>query len=482
VKITSLSTIGIEQDDKYLKGVTLFCKNKKLTLQKFQQPIDFINVKLFYMSSTVCITSLNTSDVLQKKIQIPKVFNQDIDSSIGFQIESSLLYPLDEAVFERQKTKKEKKFHHFSTYIVKKSLLKNHLESLKNTSIKPQIVTTKPHALYELTSFIENFEGLLVHVDQNGTTLVFKKDNQLAFYAHSDINTSSFDKGGHALLCKVIEWKKELMYLIHVFEEEFGPIEKNIVAIGSLFKSVDFLSLINKNFIYQFVCPEIKNLNISLQDFMDYAHPLGLALSGLPKNSNDINFIKDKASLGYLKKPFFIYYSTALVLSLLILFFNFYFYNNFKEHLLEKGNQLLLLKEREVKIPLKDVENEDNLQNVLQKIDANDRVFAYPYSLTPNSATITEVFAWLSSLKLPKGIQIENIHYYLEKYPNCKNPKNPYITKCEIEFRSENEQTLLQLQEKLMDDKKMIVQGKDFKFTLKGHLAKVSFILKPVKK
>ena len=64
MKITSLSTIGLELDKTCLRGTALFCKNKKINIQTFQLPIDEVNVKPFYTKSTIYSSSLIASDVL----------------------------------------------------------------------------------------------------------------------------------------------------------------------------------------------------------------------------------------------------------------------------------------------------------------------------------------------------------------------------------------------------------------------------------
>lgn len=482
MKITSLSTIGIEHDKEYLKGVVLCCKNKKINISLIPPFSDESDVKRFYIPNAVYSTCLATAEVVQKKIKVPKVFNQDLQTSLSFQIESTLLYPIDEAIFESKRVLREKKSHYFSTFIAKKGNLKSHLDLMKKFNVKPQVVTSEPHALSELLPYISNFEGILLYLSQKGTTVIFEKDNQLAFYAFSDINSTAFDKGGHALLNNVIDWKKELSYLIHIFEEEFGFISKKIIVTGERFKSSDFISLVNKNSELTFVKPELKNLTIKEDDFLDYALAIGLALSATPQSNNDVNFIKNSASLKYLKKPFFIYFASTILLSLLIFVFSFQSYKNSIDQLKSNALNLLLLKESHLKIPQEAIDHDMALEDIMIKLSEEKRVYSYPYALKPHNANLTEIFAWLNTLNLPKGIQIESIHYYLEKYPSCNKPKDPYIAKCEIEFRSENHENLRLLQEKLMDDKVMIQQGKEFKFSQNGPLAKVSFILKPVRK
>lgn len=478
MKITSLSTIGLELDKTCLRGTALFCKNKKINIQTFQLPIDEVNVKPFYTKSTIYSSSLIASDVLQKKIKVPKVFNQDLATSLSFQLESQLLYPIEEAVYQSNLEKKEKKFHHFSSFIVKKTSLEEHLKKLNSIDIKPEVISTEPHALSELLPYISNFEGLMLHVTTKGSTLIFAKDNKLTSYAFSDISSSLFDKGGHGLLSIVTKWQNEIAYFVHMFEEEFGHIPKKVIVTGSLFKSSDFLSLINKKSELKFELPLIEQLNISTHDFLDHSLTLGLALSASPYGKNQINFISKQAPLGFLKKAFFLYYLWSLILACVILILGFNYQNKAENQLILQSKKLLEIKENQLNIPSKEVVDDDNLDNLIEKLSLDDRVYSYPYLLKNPSANLTQIFAWLNSLNLPKGLQIENIHYYLEKYPCKKNPSDPYITRLEISCRSENPENIRKFQEKLLEDKTMIVPGKEFKFTLFEKGAKASFILK----
>ncbi len=478
MKITSLSTIGLELDKEYLKGTAFSCKNKKINIQTFQSPIDAVNVKQFYTKSTIYSSSLSASEVLQKKIKVPKVFNQDLNTSLSFQLESQLLYPIEEAVYQSNLEKKEKKFHFFTSFIAKKTSLNEHLEKLKSVNIKPEVVSTEPHALTELLTYISNFDSLMVHVSTIGSTLIFATDNKLTAFAFSDISSSLFNKGGHGLLSVVTKWQNEIAYFVHMFEEEFGHISKKVIVTGSLFKSSDFLSLINKKTELQFELPIIKELNMNTHDFLDHSLTLGLALSASPYSKNQINFVSKQAPLGYLKKAFFLYYLSAFLLASVILILGFNHQNRVEDHLILQSKKLLEIKESQLNIPSNEIVDDDNLDTLLEKISSNDRIYSYPYSLKNPSANLTQIFAWLNSLNLPKGLQIENIHYYLEKYPCKKNPSDPFITRLEISCRSENPENLRKFQEKLLEDKTMIVQGKEFKFMLFEKGAKASFILK----
>lgn len=454
--ITSFHAIGISPEEGSLKAIKLRFQRKKILATPF------IDVKPLYKdSSAVFMAPIDTRDVLFRVVSVPKVRGSNYKVSLAFQLEPQIPYPIDEALVQSVLLKKEKKNLSFLAYAVKREVVESRLEELKKWQIIPHVIETIPNALFALTPWITNFTGILLHLSKKGTTLIIAEKNKPLTIKYCDIGCDAFEAHGHALLSKVKEWQKEIHYLLHPLKVE----SKSIIILGENFKNSYFLFLLQQGLAYTLCKPEIsEKLKISPDDFIDFALPLGLALLANPKNKVQINFLPKEPNIGWLKKNFFIFLGVCTLFTVAHLLFSMNLLNQHKMAIERQEKQLDQLK-----------------KNLLSVQDLQIKT-PYPYPLRPNVAKVGEVLAWLSNLPPPPGIQIEKIHYSLTHLPTKKTPKDNYQCRIELECRASIPENIRVFQEKLLEDKTMILQGKEFQFVQNKEGFQTSFLLKPQKR
>jgi hypothetical protein len=478
VEITSSLTIGVESNTCQIKGAVLRYKNKVISIKTFIQNKPSIDLKAFYIKNNVTVSHLDTKDVLIRQINLPKISKQNFNTSITFQIESTLMHPIEEAVVESKKIAKTKSSICFSTFIAKKNVIESKLNELKEFRLTPQILTSVQNAISEVTSYLSNFEGLLAFVSQNHTLLLFEKDPKLISYKFCNIGSQDFDKGGHALLSSVKKWQEEIAFLVEQLQEEFIDVSKKVLVIGSVFKNKDFFLLLSKQKNFNIELPCLKDLPISDDEFHDFCLPIGLALHATVKNKNQINFTKKNLSFYFLKKPLLFFYVISLVLSVFIFLYAQFNFSKKQEALSKTAQNFLSIKEDELKIETKTVCENLDFDELIKKLRSDEGIYNYPYKLKPSDQNLSYIFKWMEQQNLLNAIEIEKIHYFHDQYPNKKSPKKPYKSRIEMTCKLQNPEFAKVFEEKLHEDKIIVLQDKDFQINRLKDKLLVSFTIK----
>lgn len=481
MRIESYHSLGLELKQTTIKAAHLVFKNKILSLKTIEISQEAFDVKLFYNKKIIIASFLDTPLSLLKKIRIPRTFNQDDKTAITFQLESKLLFPLDNAKFTTLTSKNEKKEKEIQAFIIKKSILEEHEKSFEERQLHLDIAAPLPICLFSLNPYIINFEGASLFVDEKGTTILFSHNQELITTRYTHLNQNMFAGRGHKFLSGCHEWIKEIAYLVCSMEDEVQVKIDSLIVLGSPFKDPELVNFLNSLAPFQLQEPNLAHLEVSYEEFMDFAPHIGAALLTLPQNKLQVNFLEERVSLKFLKSKFLLLFLISLTLSLTLLISAFFVLNQKEEKLKKSVIQFIQFKEEVLDGDKKPIDSNLDLDALIHHIESRAYKPSYPYHLLPKVASLQDLFIWLDLLNLPKTIQLEKLHYFLEKYPTKAHPSDPYLAKVELEFKEIEQTDLSMLQDVFSEDQQMIFRGKEFHISPKKEGFKVSFYLKPMR-
>jgi type IV pilus assembly protein PilM len=522
------TTFGLELQDNQFKGVQLsFVKGKPKLDKLFDFFVDLTNVNPLYtdeqnqdlknrIDKSLTISALPTQDVLVRQMEIKLKKDKDIQEVLPFQSEPLLPYPAENAIIDSIKLKPTEEGTLLTVLAVRKDHLQSHLDKWTQLQIEPESVIAEPTAL---AAFAANFcskEQLerplfLIHIDLIHSFCILLQEGKLIAAQSTSHGIDGLENPKESDTEAPSEtWnelKLELKRLLFSIGKQLKTTPaKNLMVVGpgalipqlaeELANEADMLPVLPNNESMP---------DLTLSNMLNYAIPLGAALSGLPGSKDRVNFRQEEFAYPHpwkrLFKPLAIYASLCFATALAFYLFGAAYhnyrqgqikseyvelletinkpYNTFEEEYEKKnditGGNLLTISQL----------NENDLFNRVQSIEKDLQATPDTFPLLPNVPKVSDVLAWLSTHHLQTNdnknkfpIQIENFNYTLVKRPELNKKQEKYQVKVEMEFTSPTPKQAREFHDALIEPNDFIDPKGEVKWNAGKGRYRTSFYLK----
>lgn len=565
-KPQSTHVLGLSIDAFSLKGAAISQTRGKLKLEK---TFDFLiqpspkngsleedHVKPLYTTEqaeelkqlaehNLIVTSANTQDILVRPLELKLKKDKDIEAALAFQVEPLLPYPAENAIIDKVLLSKDKEGSKLTVFAMRKDHLKEHLAQWDALEIEPEVISASPQALVLFTNhFIGNDLPLfIVHIglDQSFGVLV-DQGKLLAAQAIPDgvnllIDALAQDKG--------IDQAKAYSQLIdpsfHPFQQQDKPafkqaldnlrmsITRTIYSLAKQFKSKEINSIIvtgpgalvqgiaqnvstslNKTLL---VPREELEFGASSKELLNFALPIGEALSALPQCKDQINFRQQDflypEPWKRLKQPIFLYFMLCLGIAIALFLFG-KAYVSYQEgelkqqylNLLSMMNKPYTALEKELnskkpggldqnsEIPEINTLSLEEIKSRLAYLEKDIQSTPQTFPLQANVPLVSDVLAWISSHPnfinkqqektndALTSMRIENFSYSMVKRPEPTKKQDRYQVKVEMEFSSPTPKMAREFHDALIAPNDMVDPKGEIKWNSNRDRYRTSFYLK----
>jgi type IV pilus assembly protein PilM len=560
-KPQSNHVLGLDIDAFSLKGASVIQSRGKLKLDKF---FDFFvgvpdeekdNVKPLYTAdqkkelqtlseNNLTVTSAITQDILVRPLELKLIKDKDIEATFAFQVEPLLPYPIENAVIDKILLSKDKEGSRLTVFAIRKDHLTQHIAQWNGLEINPEVVSAAPQALVLFTSrFLDNENPyLILHigiehsfgvlVDQgkllaaqsipaglNSLIEIFGKEKKLDTTAAClELYRTPFanlqKENSPEIKSALDELRMTTTRTVYSLTKQFKGKEVNHLIVTGPGAMIDGFSenlcaQLNKTLL---IPKEDDGFGASRKELLNYALPIGGALSALPGNKDQINFRQQEflypEPWKRHKKPILLYFLLCLGIAVSLFLFG-KSYASYRQgearqqylHLLKMMNKPYTAFEKEYhsktnpNSPLNDVPavqslslNEINQRlNYLEK-DLQSTPQTFP--LQPNVPLVSDVLAWISShpnfINAQKdgtsdpaaSMQIVNFSYSMVKRPEPAKKQEKYEVKVELEFSSPTPKTAREFHDALIAPNDMVDPKGEIKWNSNRDVYRTSFYLK----
>lgn len=559
-KPQSNDVLGLDIDAFSLKGVVIKQGRGKLKLYKsFDFSIEPIpqdsNVKPLYTSlekeeletfaqNYLVVTAVNTQDILVRPLELKLKKDKDIEATLAFQVEPLLPYSIENAIVDKVLLSKNQEGSKLTVFCIRKDHLTQHIQQWNQLNIEPEVISAAPQALvlfanqflkHETPFFLVHLglkNSLAVLVDQEKLLaaqpiplglnqlieVLSKEKDQDHAKAYLELVSTSFSLPSleemPALNTFLTDFRMTTTRILYSLAKQFKDKEiKDFIVTGpgavinGLTKAL--FSTLNQTLIAP---KEDVEFGASERDLLNYAMPIGEALSALPNSKDQVNFRQQEflypEPWKRLKQPISFYFLLCLGISIaLFLFGNAYISYQEGElrqqylHLLQTMNKPYTLFEKEfatkalnqtsagetsdaATLTLEQIEN--RLQFLEKEIKATPQI----YPLRANAPLVSDVLAWISShpnfiskkqneMKDSSGsMQIESFSYVMVKRPEPTKKQEKYQVKVEMEFSSPTPKMAREFHDALIAPNDMVDPKGEIKWNSNRDLYRTSFYLK----
>jgi len=481
----SLHTIGLEIEGPLLKGARLTLTKNKPTIEELFEQAHSETVNQLYIKNAdhaLLITSVSSSDVLVRPLEIKLKKEKDIDATLSFQAEPLLPYPLENGVLDRIIVGAANEGTLLTLFAVRKDHLKQHLESWERVKIEPEVVSCVPAALAAFASRYYPSETpiivlhlgytttscLLINKDKllgalstpNGVNKLLEADSQAASLDYTSIENPTLYATKEVL-------RLDATRLIYALSKQSKGKEVNEILItGEGAAWCNLAESIVHGLNKKVVTPSGEEKS-STSDLQRYAVSIGNALSALPKYGDSINFRQEEFSFSNpwkrYKQPLAIYLALCITLAGALYLFGSAYISHREDELKQSYSELLVAmhkpytafeaeyeKKYPPSFPLEEGQtmalitmSQEDLKDRLHYLGKELQTSPDSFPLLPNTARVSDVLAWLSKHpalvskeKNVQPLQIENISYTMVKRPEQAKKQEKYQIKVELEFNS----------------------------------------------
>lgn len=559
-KPNSSHTLGLDIDAFSLKGAAVSLVRGKLQFNAlFDFPLqppsaETDNVKPLYTieqkeqleeltNRSLVVTSALTQNILVRPLELKLKKNRDIEAALSFQVEPLLPYPAENAIIDSALLSKDKEGSKLTVFAMRKDHLAQHLSQWQALEITPEVVSAPPQALAAFANqFVANDSPYYVlHLSLNNSFCVLvDKGKVLAAQAIP---------GGVYSLAEAITQEKEVLPAYELLKERNFllpqpndpvalknaidllriSVTRTIYGLAKHFKGIEINEILvtgpgaTFNGLAKVLCdplkktlisvPEDPSLEIGQQDLLNYALPIGEALTALPNYRDQINFRQEEFAYPEpwkrLKQPILAYFllciGIAIALSLFGKAYVSYQEGEIKNRYLELLNIMNrsygeFEREYTTKNPsprdlepgqviditsLNANEIKDRLNYLEKEIQATPQIFP----LQPNIPLVSDVLAWISShpnfvnqQKAGKdssnSLLIENFSYSMVKRPEPQKKQEKYQVKIELEFSSPTPKMAREFHDALIAPNEIVDPKGEVKWSSNKDRYRTSFYLK----
>lgn len=390
--------IALHHDKTLVKAAFIKKEGKKNIIESLST-FNSDDVKPFDISkfppSTTLKTAVSASEILLREITLNLPHRRAIQKALPFQVESLLPYPVDEALIFPVFSKTPEKTTLITLYALKKEHLKSHLEQMAEKSIIPTHVSCVPSALfqYALWATPQASSLVLLHIGEEKSTYIAIQSNRL-------IVSQSFSLGSHNA-------HNELQRIATYLSQKL----QNVPLLITGDYSSDLKVLIEQAFSPHFLFQE--------SEHPSYAIPLGLALE-----KEEVQFLQGPFESSLQKRQTQKITRFCLIAALSLSF------------ILGIGGYFAVEKRKTSLLDLIPDATTQNLEEALFTWEKKLKEQKKPSPYTLTVPLVSDLLAWLSTHPTLEGIDIQNLSYYLSRFPSLGKETESYEAKVELTFKA----------------------------------------------
>jgi type IV pilus assembly protein PilM len=516
--------LGLDIDAFSLKGVFIHQVRGKLVLEKtfeLDTASDQKQELQTLSENNLTVTSAKTQDILVRPLELKLTKEKDIEAALAFQVEPLLPYPIENGVLDKVLLSKDKEGSKLTVFCIRKDHLSQHLEQWNALKINPEVVSAAPQALVLFANrFIENEDPcLILHIGiENSFGVLADQGKLIAAQAiPTGLNAlpAPYSETSFASLQNNPEMKSALDELrmtstrtIYSLAKQFRGKEINHLIVtgpGSMIEGFPeaLCSQLNKTLLI----PKEPNA----KELLNYALPLGAALSALPHCQDQVNFRQQEFSYPEpwkrLKQPIMLYFLLCLGIALSLYIFGKSSAAHQEGEVRQQYLQLLGMMNKPYsqfemefnskthpnnpsdEIPKVQTLSLNEIRQRLNFLEKDLQATPQTFPLQPNVPLVSDVLAWISSHpnfinKQPDGneasapMQIVSLSYNMVKRPEPTKKQEKYQVKVELEFSSPTPKTAREFHDALIAPNDFVDPKAEIKWNSTRDVYKTSFYLK----
>lgn len=546
--------IGIEIDNSTLKAIVLKNIQNKPVLEKAyaidiqgqeadsEKHLDQSQSNGFrkHLNKDLVISGLNADTVLIRSFESKLKKERDIDSTLQFQVEPLLPFPIEEALIDRVIVSPLEDGTDLTLFIVKKESLQDHLDQWHELKIDPEVIGAVPNALAQFCKLFCREEGpcFVVNIGvhritcdlvKNGKLIAaqacrqglkylmeaYQQDRQSApsLPDFSNLDFARLDGSLAPHLIKAFEQMKlEVNRILFALSKSPRAGDANAILVtGAAGKLTDFSKRLFDKIKKKVIYPEpSENFSLSSNDLQYYAVPIGLALSGLPKIDDLINFRQEEYAFPNpwkrFKQPLGIFLGLCLLLAICLYFLGSSYITGQKNELRQEYARLL----GSINKSFSQVENEyltknpsengyapDSIGELSQEqiiarvnfIENSLKTTPDVFPLLPNLPRVSDVMAWLMNHPsvvhredqtgvVTPLLEIESVTYTYVKRPDLARPRDRYQVRMDLEFTSSSPKQAREFHDSLIGPNDFVDPKNEVKWSVNKNRYRASFYLK----
>ncbi len=473
--------LGLHLEKKILTLALVQVEKKQFQLKKLQvvsldnlQEVQLLLASLLG-DTTWIISTLETKQVLLRSLEMTFKTRRAFLKVLPFQLDQLIPYPLEEGIviplFEKRSFIQRSIPSTVTLLSLHEKTYKEHLLFYQNYHIDPDWIGYGPQGLCRFVChYTKETTAAILHMGQEATYLVVMLEGGLLHALQIDLGKEHFMKAlqlDQNFLTKVevdqfFEKNTQENISQELFPSLFDLIKKFSCELDRCFYFLmqkPLLEGLNKvvllkefNFLKQFIKVLEKTVgssidvveNEGLQALMPYALPIGLAIDAFSKDGKKVQFKKPHEITSHVKKHLIKKmgkYGLACLICSILAFFSSQLILKVKESSLHKQISYLLENYAE-ELPITSKNKQE--ESVVVRLKQAEKYLSkikkpYGYYLTPTSVT-----SFLEKLtqdrRFKEGLQLEELEYTLDSYPNLEHPEAPYkiCVRCVVSSLKQN--------------------------------------------
>lgn len=481
-------------------------------------------------------TAISSSQTLVRRLEVQLKKDKDIDAVINFQAEPLLPYPIDDAVVDWSRVTTTEEGSLLTVFAAKKEHLLAHLSEWAERGVEPEVIGSVPSAIASFANYFVNEEApyYIVHVGFKNTTCGLMKDGKLLaaqfvpmglrWLVDNYCEQSGLKEDEALASFKEVRLEDNIGKVKQALEILRLEVMKNLYALGKFVKEseIERLLITGEGGAIEWVREALaqalgkqslalsskEGFNVPENELLRFDVPIGLALSCLPKGEMQVNFRKNEVSYPHpwrrLKKSLLAYFAGACALAFATYLCGSAYFGLQKDKLKDEYVSLLAFlnkpydtfeREYEAKYPMQGVEpgqvvpleklDVKELSARLEYLDQEINNAPEPIALMPNTPTVSDVLAWLSThqnVRLSDSndslIHIESFNYMMVKRPEQSKKGGRYQVKVEMEFTSPTPKLARELHDALIEPNNFVEPKGEVKWSSNRGRYRTSFFLK----
>ena len=546
------TALGLELEGDLLKAVQIsYVKGKPRLDRLFEISVGTDHVNPLYKSEnnqdlqnaiqkSLVITSLNTQEVLIRQLEIKLKKDKDLQEVLLFQAEPLLPYPAENAVLDYLKIGTTEEGTLLSVFAARKDHLQQHLAHWAKFQIEPEVITAVPAALANFADFSVSADQpyCIAHLGLQQTTCVLIQEGNLtasqsvplgiihlkqalshegeAVPGFGDIDISNLTEESHPALYQAwdamrLEIKRAIFSLS---KQARGQPVKELLITGSGALVPHLASTLALDLDMQQIFPRQELFsNLTVGQILNFAIPIGEALSAFPTAKNKINFRQGELSYPHpwkrLKNSILLYAGLCVALALAFYLFGQAYLSYRQDQVRQSYVQLLTIMNKPYDDFEKEFENKNpetkpsdgviagimqlNDAGLFQRVEYLEKELQSTpdlFPLWPNVPKVSDVLAWLSTQHVSvakkgkvdardaQSLQIESFNYALVKRPEQNKKQEKYQVKVEIEFTSPTPKQARAFHDALIEPNAFVDPKGEVKWNSSHGRYRTSFFLK----
>lgn len=553
---SSAETVGIELNpDEFLLARATLNNGSVRLLQLQKIPLVLTNqengnIRLSYPAGTaplalnpnsISITSLKSSEVLVRNLEIKLTKDKDIQAVLPFQVEPLLPYPMENAILNSMKIGGGKDFTLLSIFSARKDYLKELLQNYESLGINPEVVSSTPAALAAFAYFFKSSSGqasAIFHIGYSESSCVLAREGKvlssqtlsggilaLAAFLAADTGLSETEALQRIKKESVIE--DESAYLqysnavnnlgLNLSQQLFSVVKQNkSIAVSQVFLTGNAVHIAPlrekvKKIIGSPISVPVSRDGLSSSQLEEYAVPIGLGISALSNFEINQDFRQQEFTYPYpwqrYKKSLYLYFGACLFFAFVIWILGSV-WSGYEEDKVKQGYSAVLSSldkpyssfekeyyEKFLKTPLSENIKTPSLKSLSQNdlmarllfLQEQAQQTPETFPLLPNTPRVSDILAWLSThAQVVKNngkssdvlLNLESFNYQMVKKPDQSKKQERYQVRVELEFTTSIPKLAREFHDALIAPNDIVDPKGEIKWSSNRDSYRTSFYLK----